>query len=30
MKPVEATWEGRGVCRGGYLEPFVVLETPNP
>ena len=32
MKPVEATWEGRGGRRGGYLEPFVVLEPPahNP
>ena len=31
MKPVEATWEGR-VRRGGYLEPFVLLEPPahNP
>ena len=33
MKPVEATWEGRGVRRGGgYHEPFVLLEPPahNP
>ena len=33
MKPVEATWEGRGVRRGGgYLEPLVLLEPPahNP
>ena len=33
MKPLEATWwEGRGVRRGGYLEPFVLLEPPahNP
>ena len=31
-KPVEATWEGRGVRRGVYLEPFVLLEPPahNP
>ena len=32
MKPVEATWEGRRAPRGGYLEPFVLLEPPahNP
>ena len=33
MKPVEATWEGRGVRRGGgYLEPLALLEPPahNP
>ena len=33
MKPVEATWEGRGVRRGGgYLEPLLLLEPPahNP
>ena len=33
MKPAEATWEGRGVRRGGgYLEPLVLLEPPahNP
>ena len=29
MKPVEATWEGRGVRRArGYLEPLVLLEPP--
>ena len=33
MKPVAATWEGRGVRRGGgYLESLVLLEPPahNP
>ena len=29
MKPVEATLEGRGVRRGGYLESLVLLEPPR-
>ena len=28
MKPVEATGRPRRALRGGYLEPFVLLEPP--